>query len=173
MSALPCPAVLGRRAHQEEREELEGSVVPTGKAGEAIKDVRREMGCGGLVLEGAELGCGLLEGGLEAAAEEVDDGGGEGGGDGPGLGAGAVGAGGDDEGVVLEEAEALADGPLAEGKAHLDVRELQRRGGDVEEAVDLGDGTGDGEDLGHADEIVDRPALVGSEGAKRALGSAL
>lgn len=127
MSALPCPAVLGRRAHEEEREELESSVVPTGKAGETIKDVGREMGGGGLVLEGAELGRGLLEGGLEAAAEEVDDGGGEGRGDGPGLGTGAVGAGGEDHAVLLEEAEPLTDGALAEGEALLDVRELQGR----------------------------------------------
>jgi hypothetical protein len=123
-SALPRPAVLGRRAHEEEREELESSVVPAGKAGKTIKDVGREMGGGGLVLQGAELGGGLLEGGLEAPAEEVDDGGGEGWRDGPGLGAGAGGAGGDDEGVVLEEAKALADGAFAEGKALFDVGEF-------------------------------------------------
>ena len=168
--ALPCPAVLGRWAHEEEREELESSVVPAGKSGEAVADFGGEVSGDGLVLERAELGGGLLEGGLEAAAEEVDDGGGEGGSDGVGVGSGALGAGGEDHPIVLQEIEALADGALAEGKARFDVGETQGLGGDVEETVDLRDRTGDGKDIGHAYEVRNGVALGGGKGMGGARG---
>jgi len=157
--ALPCPAVgLGRRAH-EEREELEGSVVPAGEAREAFLNFGREAGGGGFVLQSAELGGALFEGGLEAAAEEIDDGGGEGGSGGPGFGAGALGAGGLDHPVILEKIEAFADGALAKGKARFDVSETQGLGGNVEKAVNLGDGSRDGKDVSHAHEVGDGPAF--------------
>lgn len=63
----------GLRRRQEERRELEGAAVPAVEPTEAFEDLGRGALGGGGVLDAAERGGRLLQGGQDLAAQEIDE----------------------------------------------------------------------------------------------------
>ena len=151
----------GPRGREQERRELEGSAVPTIEAAEALDDFG--LGAAGLGIgeDALQARLGLLEGGEHLAPEKRDQGSREGRRRLPALATRAGFLDREDHLVVAKELKSLTDRAFANAETTLNLVEIDRTRGNIEQGVDFRDRARDAQDAGHPDEEISELDLMG------------